>query len=88
MSFSFLAHLQKSKNKDFGGAIVQNQYVFKGFCEFGSSTCTKEPYCKKLALYLAYFCHSAVLKNSTLLNFRLRIMQVSAKICLFRDFWK
>ena len=82
MSFSFLAHLQKSKNKDFGGAIIHNQYVFRGFVNL----CTKEPYCKKLALYLAYFCHSAVLKNSTLLNFRLRIMQVSAKICLFRDF--
>ena len=24
---------KKSRNKDFGGAIVQNQYVFKEYCE-------------------------------------------------------
>ena len=27
--WAFLAPLQKSKNKDFGGAILQKQYVFK-----------------------------------------------------------
>ena len=26
-----MAHLQKSKNKDFGGVIVQKQYVVKGY---------------------------------------------------------
>ena len=25
--------MEKSENKDFGGAIVQNQYVFKEYCQ-------------------------------------------------------
>ena len=30
MSLSVLAHLQKSKNKDFGGAILQKTVCFEG----------------------------------------------------------
>ena len=30
---AFLAHWKKSKNNYFGGAIVQKQNVFKGYCE-------------------------------------------------------
>ena len=38
LKFSFclwalLAHLQKSKNKNFGVAVVKNPYLFKGYCE-------------------------------------------------------
>ena len=47
-----MAHLQKSKNMDFGGKIVQKQYVFlfKGYCEvmlwrkkIGSQSCIVSP---------------------------------------------
>ena len=61
----------------------------KGYWELMfERTWTKELYFKKLVLYLAQFCHSAVLNIRTKLNFRSRILQGSAKICLFQDFWE
>ena len=57
---AFLAHLQKRKNKDFGCAIVQNQYVFKGYCE---KLELRNRTVKNLLSALHCFV-SAVLKNS------------------------
>ena len=47
--WAFLAHLQKSKNKDFWGAIVQKQYVF---LRFTVKFCFEGPLQQKMTLCL------------------------------------
>ena len=68
----------KSINKDFAGVILKfkNSMFLRGT----GKLCFEELYCTKLAFYLVLFYHSAVQKNS-------HIIQGCAKICLFRVFW-
>ena len=71
---AFVFYFLFYKNKDFGCALCHSSksVFFKGYCELMFlRTWTKEPYCKKLALSLANFCHSAGLKNSPISQFPL-----------------
>ena len=81
--WAFLAHLQKSKKRDFWGAIVQKQFVFKGYCKvlFWRTPTEKNDSLSCLVFSARKFCQD-VRKFKTNIH-----MQLLLLVCVFSGTW-